>query len=270
MPFAPSAILKPYVKEYFVVTMDQSMTNQVFYPSGYIDFALNISYGNVITNIDGRAVDMPKVEVLGHLTTPTRLTVSAGTLVLIARIYPYASSLFFPNPISEFTNHSIDLHDVMGNESDDFYDNLMHTSTLNDKVNALDTFLIQKLKKNEKMQRKTTIIRQICDDLSVMGEAFDIKELSGRYGFSERYIQKLFIDIVGLAPRSLFAVQRFNKSLERVLTTRRDLTSIAYECGYYDQAHFIREFKRFTGITPSEARPLIAANALSIEHAASS
>ena len=260
MSFTPSTILKPYVKEYFVVTIDKGVSNQVFFPSGYIDFAINISNGRVITIINGRAVDMPRVEVLGHLTSPTRLTVADGTSVLIARIYPFASSLFFPNPISHFTNHSIDLRDVVGNESDDFYDRLIQSPSIGEKVRVLDTFLIQKLMKNEKMHRKTGIIKQVCDDLSTDGEAFDIKELASRYGFSERYIQKLFIDIVGLAPRSLFSVQRFNKSLSQVLSSQTDLTSIAYDCGYYDQAHFIREFKKYTGITPSEARPLLSTN----------
>ncbi|HEY5822925.1 MAG TPA: AraC family transcriptional regulator [Cyclobacteriaceae bacterium] len=258
MSFSPSIILRPYVKEYFVVTVDKDVTNQVFYPSGYVDFAVNISDGEVVTIINGRAVDMPNVEVLGHLTSPTRLTIAGGTSVLIARIYPFASSLFFPNPISHFTNHSIDLHDVVGNESDVFYKMLTEAPSVREKVNVLDTFLVQKLMKNEKMQRKAHIIKQVCNDLVAEGEAFDIKVLSRRYGFSERYIQKLFIDVVGLTPRSLFSVQRFNKSLNRVLSTKVDLTSIAYDCGYYDQAHFIREFKKYTGLTPSEARPLLA------------
>jgi len=261
MSYLPANLLKPYVKEYFVVTINKDVANQVFYPSGYVDFAVNISTGNVITIINGRAVDMPRVEVLGHLTTPTRLSVAGGTSVLIARIYPYASSLFFPNPISHFTNHSIDLHDVVGNESNDFYDKLMEAPSIRGKVSVLDAFLVQKLMKNEKRQRKINLIKQMCGDLSAHSEAFDIKEVSNRYGFSERYIQKLFIDIVGLAPRSLFSVQRFNKSLSQVLSTQTDLTSIAYECGYYDQAHFIREFKKYAGITPSEARPLLSVNA---------
>jgi len=255
MAFAPSAVLKPYVKEYFIIRVDKDLVNEVFYPSGYLDFAVNISNGSVVTMINGRSIDMPKIEVLGHLTSPTRLSVAGGTSVLIARIYPHASSLFFPNPISHFTNNSIDLYDVIGNESHDFYDSLMNAATVAQQVQALDQFLIQKLRANERMHRKTKIMAQLCGDISKEGETFNVSVLANRYGFSERYIQKLFLEVVGLTPRSFYSVQRFNKSLGLVLSTNEDLTSIGYACGYYDQAHFIREFKKFTGITPSESRP---------------
>ncbi len=76
--------------------------------------------------------------------------------------------------------------------------------------------------------------------------------------YSERYIQKLFLDNVGITPKSFSNIHRFNKSLQLIQTADLPLTSIAYDCGYYDQAHFIKEFKKFTGLTPSEVRALQA------------
>lgn len=260
MQLLPPDILKPYVKSYTVITIDEDLTNEVFYPSGYVDFVVNISEGNATTIIDGRSKAMPQVELLGHLTLPSRLTVAKGTSVLIARIYPYASSLFFPNSIAEFTNYATDLYGVFSTEIHEFYDKLMHANTLMQKVKELDNFLIRKLAKNEKRYNQATMIAQICDHICAKGEAFDSKHLSHTYGFSERYIQKLFLDFVGIAPRSFFSVYRFNKSLGLVLSTGRPLTSIAYDCGYYDQAHFIKEFKKFTGITPFDARASLSVN----------
>ena len=256
MQFRPDDILKPYIKGYTLITVDQDLKDEVFYPSGFVDFAVNISSGSAITTINGRAIDMPKVEVLGQLTVPTRLTVAKGTSVLIARIYPYANSLFFSNSISDFTNDSIDLHGVLSIEADEFYDKLMHANTIEQKVKALDQFFICKLRKNERMLKKTKIISHLCNRICAEGTSFDLESLSSNLGLSERYIQKLFESVVGLTPRAFFNTQRFNRSLELIRSSDSHLTSIAYDCGYYDQAHFIKEFKRFTGITPSEARPL--------------
>jgi len=61
---------------------------------------------------------------------------------------------------------------------------------------------------------------------------------------------------VGITPQKYFAVRRFNKSLELVRSSEESLTSIAFECGYYDQAHFIKEFKSYTGLTPGEVKML--------------
>jgi AraC-like DNA-binding protein len=101
------------------------------------------------------------------------------------------------------------------------------------------------------------MIEQICSCISAQGESFNIKNLSTMYGFTERYIQKLLLNNVGLPPRSIYNVQRFNKSLELVRRIDLPLTAIAYDCGYYDQAHFIKEFKKYTGLTPSEVRSII-------------
>lgn len=260
MQFFPSDILRPYVKSYTLITIDRGLTDEVFYPSGYVDLVINFSEGNATTVIDGRIRKTPGVEVLGHLTLPSRLSVLKGTTVLIARIYPYASSLFFTSAMSEFTNYATDAYGIFSGEINDFYYSLMETGSLAQKVAALDRFLIGKLAKNEKQYRKSKIIEQVCGHICSTGDAFDSKALSLRFGFSERYIEKLFADMVGITPGAFFSVHRFNKSLGLVLSSGLRLTSIAYECAYYDQAHFIKEFSKFTGITPFDARAALSTN----------
>ena len=260
MQFFPSDILRPYVKSYTLITIDRDLTDEVFYPSGYVDLVINISEGNATAIIDGRRRKTPGVEVLGHLTLPSRLTVSKGTSVLIARIYPYASSLFFTNSMSEFTNYATDAYGIFSREINDFYYSLMEAGSLGQKVGALDRFLTGKLVKNEKQYRKSRIIEQVCGHICSKGDTFESKALSKSYGLSERYIEKLFVDMVGITPSAFFSVYRFNKSLDLVLSSGLRLTSIAYDCGYYDQAHFIKEFKKFTGITPFDARASLSTN----------
>jgi AraC-like DNA-binding protein len=238
-----------------VMTADKNTTEQVFYPSGYIDFAIKVS-GSVVTIINGRPIDMPKVEVLGQLTVPTRLTVTKGTVILIAKIFPFANALFLSGPASAVTNDSIDLHGLIGKESNEFHYKLMEARTKEQQVKALDNFLVRQLEKNQGLLSRVTFIKQMCHHILSEGDLFNIQTLSAKYGFSERYIQKLFLDNVGVPPSTFFQLQRFNKSLDLINGSDLSLTSIAYDCGYYDQAHFIREFKRFTGVTPSAIRAI--------------
>lgn len=86
MQFSPSDILIPYVKSYTVITIDRGLQNEVFYPSGYVDLVINISEGSATTNINGCQKNMPEVELLGHPTVPSRLTVKKGTCVLFREI----------------------------------------------------------------------------------------------------------------------------------------------------------------------------------------
>ncbi|MBV8252385.1 MAG: helix-turn-helix transcriptional regulator [Chitinophaga sp.] len=254
MHFLPSPALAPFIKNYTLVKIDTHMENVVFYPSGYVDFAINFSSGGAATGINGVWRDTPAIELLGHLTLPTRLTVLPGTVVLIARLYPHASAVFFPIPAAEFTNYATDLQDVWAKETLELYDRLMAVDPIEQKISVLEAYLLEKLRQNEKQLKKMEVVQQLCTHLLKGYDHFDLTSLAQDSGMSERNIQKLFLNNVGISPASFVSVVRFNKSLAQVLNTNASLTDIAYECGYYDQAHFIREFRKFTDITPSAAR----------------
>ncbi|WP_426479348.1 helix-turn-helix domain-containing protein [Chryseobacterium sp. CBSDS_008] len=254
MQILPSASLAPYIKSYTVVTIDTDLRDEIFYPSGYVDLIINISGGFAATIINGRQKDTPDIELLGHLTLPTRLTAAKGTSVLIARFYPYAGTLFFSDPLSEFTNYATDMYDVPKMESRDLYDRIMQADNLYSKIKVLESYLLQQLKKNESRIKKTAMVQALSQDIFMNQYTLDLSAMAQVSGLSARYIQKLYLTHIGLSPSSFAAVTRFNKSLQMVLNTHQSLTAIAYDCGYYDQAHFIKEFKKFTDITPSASR----------------
>jgi len=249
--FLPSDVLKPYIKCYWIFKAEQGVSDQIMFPSGYVEFAINISGGHVTTCFGDRAVTMPGLEVLGHFNIPTKVTAVAGTTVLITRFQPYAVASFFSNHISDFTNESIDLCDVIRQESADFFGALMERKSIAEKINYLESFLIRQLKKGKVDHQKLRLVESICRLDCNAEKPFNIRQIASQYGFSERYIQKLFHDLVGITPKDFFKVQRFNKSLDLIRTSGSSLTSIATQCGYYDQAHFIREFKSYTGLSPS-------------------
>jgi len=249
--FAPSDTLKPFIQHYWTFTTDRAIDDAI-YPSGYLELAINISDGGVVSVLDDRYITMPSVEVLGQLTSPARIITNGKTRLLVTRFYPHATSLFFPNPIADFTNDSVDLLDVFKEDATDLHARMMDQPTLLQKISLLDAFLVKQLAKTKKHMPQVYLINSIVRQAANGSEAPDIESIALQHGFSERYIQKLFLDYVGITPKRFFNIRRFNKSLELVRTSSASLTSIAYECGYYDQAHFIKEFKTFTGLTPSQ------------------
>src|SRR4051812_25105662 len=92
----PSATLRPFIMYYWVCSTDEDVSNEMMFPSGHIEFCIDISEGSTIRDIGGKTSSMPAIEVLGHLTVPTAATVKKGTTVLVTRFYPYATALFFP------------------------------------------------------------------------------------------------------------------------------------------------------------------------------
>ncbi|MBC7958305.1 MAG: helix-turn-helix transcriptional regulator [Vallitaleaceae bacterium] len=251
----PSKLLKPYIQSYWVYETEEGVVDEMLLPNGYVDFTINISGADVVTKIGNKAIALPSTEILGQLTLPGRVTASKGTVLLIARFYPYATSLFFPCPASYFTNRSTDLGEVLKGESEKLLREIMAPFSFREKFAVLDTFLAQRLIYSEKKESDLLLLlEQACSWIGSNVEQFNLEHIEAITGFSKRHVQHIFLDWVGISPRKYFSIKRFNRSLDLLRTLTYPLTSIALECGYYDQAHFIREFKKLTGMTPSKVR----------------
>ena len=80
-----------------------------------------------------------------------------------------------------------------------------------------------------------------------------IEQISNKVGYSQKHLIKLFKDNVGLTPKGFLKIIRFQKAIEEIAAAKEpSWTGIAYESGYYDQAHFINDFKAFSGYTPQQ------------------
>ena len=90
--------------------------------------------------------------------------------------------------------------------------------------------------------------------IQLSGGRVSIKYLSEQTGISLRMLDRRFKSVVGLPPKVLCRIVRFQralKTLELRKGARLDLVQIALECGFYDQSHFIKEFKGFSGKEPT-------------------
>jgi AraC-like DNA-binding protein len=80
-----------------------------------------------------------------------------------------------------------------------------------------------------------------------------IGSLSTELGWSRRRLAARFKEDVGLVPKVFARVMRFHRAVEMLKAGRSPrLSDVALDCGYYDQAHFDRDFRVFAGVTPTE------------------
>jgi AraC-like DNA-binding protein len=91
--------------------------------------------------------------------------------------------------------------------------------------------------------------------LAGTGGRLDIAALATELGWSRRHLATMFRREAGLTPKAMARVMRFQRAYARLETVRRDggWASVAADCGFYDQAHLIRDFREFAGRTPTEA-----------------
>ncbi len=92
--------------------------------------------------------------------------------------------------------------------------------------------------------RAATLLASAHDEVGVRDVAIDL-------GLSERQLERRFLARIGITPKRFATLRRFERALGRV-SAASSLTAAALDAGYYDQSHFIRDFRRFTGASPSE------------------
>lgn len=83
--------------------------------------------------------------------------------------------------------------------------------------------------------------------------AITIKNIADKAGYSSKHLINMFSNHVGVNPKSFLRIIRFQKAIQDIETMGNiNWVSLAHDCGYYDQAHFISNFKEFSGFTPVE------------------
>jgi AraC-like DNA-binding protein len=248
----PGDPLKPYVKCYYIY---QSETTAAFedtvFPSGCIEIIFNLGTGTWQTAAANEFVTTPAVELWGQIIRPLPVKSIGANTMLGIRFFPHAAACFLNDQLDAFNNQVIDFRDVLGREVNTLYDILLETTAWNKRIELVEDFLLNRLSLPRGRHRKMAVVSNVMNEIGQEDFFDNIENVASRYGISSRYLQRLFLQHTGLTPKLYSKINRFQNSLR--LLTKKDgsFTSIAYCCGYADQSHFIREFKSFTGLTPS-------------------
>jgi len=248
----PCSSLVPYVKCYFIY---QSNSNAAFsdtvLPSGCMEIIFNLGNGNWHQLTADGYVATPPVELWGQLSKPLAIKSTGQNIMLGIRFYPHAAAFFVNDKIDIFNNQVVDFTKVGGNNIQTLHNKLLDTLTWEARLQMIETFLLQTFCNTRKKVSKIAVVNDVMHELK-QDDFFDnIDNVPNRYGITSRYLQKLFLQYTGLTPKLYSKINRFQNSLKLLNNRDASLTSIAYDCGYFDQSHFIREFKSFTGCTPS-------------------
>ena len=90
-------------------------------------------------------------------------------------------------------------------------------------------------------------------EMSERPDEVNIARMNDRIGYSQKHFTEMFRKSVGVNPKSYLKIMRFQKAVRTIDgSIDIDWGRIAHECGFYDQAHFINDFKHFSGFTPEQ------------------
>lgn len=153
-------------------------------------------------------------------------------------------------PMYELTDYVVDGELVMQSQILNMREDLLEIINIRDKFLYAEKHIMKvfgnRLDLNPFVEFAVNRIIQNPDQSS-------ISAISKKVGYSQKHLIKIFKEHVGMAPKSFLKIIRFQKAITEIEKNKTaNWASIALESGYYDQAHFINDFKDFSGFTPGE------------------
>lgn len=169
--------------------------------------------------------------------------------LLTVHFHPGGAFPFFDLPVDEVANQKTPLAELWSGDAGPLRERLLTARFPADKFAVMEAVLERRLQLGRRQSRAVSFALQRL----TQGSAHrSIAALADEIGMSQRRFIQLFRAEVGLTPKAFARVRRFHAVLNRLQdSVEPDWSDVAFDCGYYDQAHFIHEFKEFCGMSPA-------------------
>lgn len=249
--FQPHQDLVSLIKCYWILESpkEENPQRQTIVPDGCMEMIFHYGdlYKQYMDNGDG--IVQPRSCVFGQLTQPLEIEPTGITGIFSVRFHHDGFIPFATIPIKEMDNKAVSLEKLFGKDGIELEKKVLSSETIEEKIVAVESFLLQRLN-TETIDK---IVQSTVDTLLTANGQISVNELSKQININRRQLERKFSSAIGLSPKQLSKTIRLQNALKLLLNKEfTSLTALAYEGEYYDQAHFIKDFKEFTGLTPKE------------------
>ncbi len=253
--YLPTIALQPYIQGYMYSSVGNSGSKQKLeldlFPVGHGMLAFILDEEHFLFNPDSNRNYNVRFNFTGQLDRYIHLNTSSASIVYAA-FKPYGAFRLLGIPQHLLTNECTSINDLLGNFADEVFSKMeAHNHEPLTVIRILETWLLQQLQRNERAN--TDRIAYVCNEIIAHNGSLAIKKLYDLSCMSKSSLEQHFKEQVGLSPKMFSRVIRFN-CVNKFLkdTATKDWQELVERYGYFDQPHFIHEFKHFFGYSPSQ------------------
>jgi AraC-like DNA-binding protein len=250
----PGPVLQAYV-ECFYIWEHSTAPLQTLYvespPNGYASMVFN--YGDVyqVYNSKYSNITVPRAFITGQSTRSYHLHLQGKTGMIGIVFKPAGISSLFKLPMYEFVDERINLEDVIGKPASYLAEQIQEANSAAQRIEVLEGFLLSQLSRQKATcDRIDYAANQIIHKQGII----QVSELMEDVFLCQRQFERKFLYKVGVSAKYYARIRRIS-FLCAMLAARRwqvkDWHDFVHHSGYYDQAHFIKEFSAFTGKSPA-------------------
>lgn len=243
--------LKPYIHSYWIVkkqNFEKTHTNKIL-SDGSMGLVINLSSPYTIKLNNKSVLCSKRYNLDGPTKYPSYINFENDLYLIGIRFNPAGAYIFFDEDISSFLNKNIKFENSDTWPLDDLYDGLKKNDKITDKITLLDKFFVHKL--NTSKRKHTAWIFKIISQITEKKGDISISSICKQFQISSRQLERVFKKEIGLSPKIFIRIIRLRNVKDTISSLELDnLTQTAYDFGFFDQAHFTKEFKFFMGETP--------------------
>ncbi|MCQ6560586.1 helix-turn-helix transcriptional regulator [Paenibacillus mendelii] len=241
--FLPSECLEAYVACYWTVDYCASNESQLhrILPDGCVDII-----------VDRRAASHSNgAFAVGLMTQYEAIALSEDQSLFGIRLYSDTACHFIRSPVSELNGHRVWLEDLWGHEALHLFEGINSSIAVSGMIEKVEEKLLQFLQLDG--SPKDSLLQVSMQYMYASQGMIGIRSLADTLGYSERSIRRTFQRELGVSPKELTDIIRFQSLLQEMhMSAPSRFTDIALRYGYYDQPHFNHHFKHYYGLTPNQ------------------
>ena len=240
----PANILKPYIKTFLIIESECGMENRTLPDTSIV---LAFRYRGAITdNSIGVKNNLPASLITGVRRSVRLINYSGHAAALLVIFKPGGASAFFKEPLHELFGSSLPLNDLMSaGKLKEVEEQLAEANNNLQRIAVIERFLRSLLR----VSSPDLLIQQAIGQIQLNKGNLKIKQLVNSLPISHDPFEKRFRQLTGTSAKQFSSIVRMRHVIDNY-TAPKSLTEAALSAGYFDQAHFIKDFKLFTGLTP--------------------
>ena len=251
--YQPSASLRDVVEEYWHCSAAGASTElsgeQRCLPLGTVEIIIQLRGRPILGWLNQQWTTFPKAYVGGIIKGAVVWKAYGDTELFGICLKPEGMLQLFGTPLGGIIDSFVDAEDFFRKEDTPIIEKIQEAPDDKMRIFLIEAFFHNQLAKfNPKDNYFTEALRRIRRQ----EKGFSATTVSKALFVSERQSQRLFKENLGVTPKAYYRIMRFRDAL--TFTRQNQAISwaqLSYDLGYSDQAHFIRDFKEFSGVTPA-------------------
>lgn len=244
-------VLRQCIKYFWVMQSEHhTAVHHKLLPVSNIDFVLNFSAPIKYVIADKIEIVPKKFHFIGLRNQPYTICQAGRLNIFGISFFPAGLYPFLKTPLSEFTNKVIELEAPAGKLTTAIEEKLSIAASVAEKLEAIENELTELI---DIKLLPTQQVKHIYSAFNANLDCLNVDRFCREYGISQRKLERIFNKYIGISPKLYYRINRFQRVVNQMFNNNNPakLVSLAYEHEFWDQNHFIKDFKAFTGSSPS-------------------